>query len=91
MIIRWLTLAATPYLLVPFLAGVLMIPSLILWGEVTNRGFSAVLPDSDFAGGIAVACVLAAVCCVGGHRLGYRIARRHMVEERDFLGDPTRG
>ncbi len=91
MIIRWLSLALTPYGLVPVLTAALMVPSLILWGEFTTHGFSDKIPDADYAWGVAVACAIAAVCWIGGHRLGYRIARRRRVELLEFLGDPARG
>jgi hypothetical protein len=91
MIVRWLSLAVTPYVLVPFLTAALLAPSLVLWGEFTTHGFSEKIPDADWAWGIAVACAIAAVCWIGGHRLGYRLARRRMVELFDFLGDPGRG
>ena len=45
MLWRWLTLAVTPYVLVPWLAVALMTPSLLLWGFTSVHGLSAKLPD----------------------------------------------
>jgi hypothetical protein len=38
MIWRWLTLAVTPYVLVPWLATALMTPSLLVWGFTSVHG-----------------------------------------------------
>jgi len=88
---RWFTLVITPYGLVPLLAFVLMIPSLVLWGLVSAHGLSHKLPDTDLGWGTAVACVIALGCTVGGHRVGVRMAQRRHEKLVDFLGDPARG
>ncbi len=90
MIVRWLTLAVTPYVVVPFLASVLMVPTLILWGLLTPSGISKNLHLTDFGWGVAVACVIAAAFWFGGHYLGGRLARRRAAWLDDFLDDPAR-
>ena len=70
MLWRWLTLAVTPYVLVPALSVVLMVPSLLLWGFTSVHGLSRKLPDNDVGLGVALACAVAVLCSSGGHRLG---------------------
>lgn len=90
MIVRWLTLAVTPYVLVPALAFVLMAPSLVLWGLLTPHGLSKQLAVSDLGWGVGVACAVALACWWGGHRLGSALARRRAAALEAFLSDPTR-
>ena len=91
MLVRWLTLAVTPYGLVPLLAVLLMAPSLLLWGFTSAHGLSQKLPDNDLGWGVALACSIAIVCSVGGHRLGGVIAQRRRTKLLAFLAEPTRG
>jgi hypothetical protein len=91
MLWRWLTLAVTPYVLVPALSVVLMVPSLLLWGFTSVHGLSRKLPDNDVGLGVALACAVAVLCSSGGHRLGVRIAQRRRARLLAFLADPTRG
>lgn len=88
---RWLTLAVTPYVLVPALAVVLMIPSLLLWGFTSVHGLSRKLPENDVGLGVALACAVAVLCSSGSHRLGVWIAQRRRARLLAFLADPTRG
>jgi hypothetical protein len=90
MIVRWLTLAVTPYVVFPAIAALLMAPTLILWGLLTPTGLSKNLHVTDFGWGVAVACVLAVAGWWGGHHAGYRLARRRSAWLDDFLGDPAR-
>ena len=91
MLVRWLTLAVTPYGLVPVLAGLLMLPSLLLWGFTSKHGLTQRLPDRDLGWGVTLACGISIVCSVGGHRLGWRLVRRRRAKLLDFLADPLRG
>jgi hypothetical protein len=91
MLVRWLTLAVTPYVLVPTLAALMLTPSLLLWGFTSQHGLSARLPDHDLGLGVAVACAIALVCSVGGQRLGVWIAQRRRAKLVAFLSDPVRG
>jgi hypothetical protein len=91
MLVRWLTLAVTPYGLVPLLAVLLMAPSLLLWGFTSAHGLSQKLPDNDLGWGVALACSIAIVCSVGGHRLVGVIAQRRRTKLLAFLAEPTRG
>jgi hypothetical protein len=91
MIGRWLTLAVTPYLVVPLLSALLFAPTLALWGLLSEHGLSQKIPDRDLWWGVAVACIVSAVCWVGGHRGGTWFIKRRRAELVDFLGDPSRG
>ena len=88
---RWLTLALTPYGLVPVLAFVLMAPSLLLWSVFSAHGLDARLPDADYAWGVLLGCALSAAATVGGHRYGVVLAGRRAARLRAYLGDPSRG
>ena len=90
MIVRWLALAATPYVVFPAITAVLMAPTLILWGLLTPTGLSKNLHVTDFGWGVGVACVLAAAGWWGGHHAGYVLARRRSERLDDFLADPAR-
>ncbi len=91
MLVRWLTLAVTPYVLVPALAALMLVPSLLLWGFTSPHGLSAKLPDHDLGLGVVVACGIALACSVGGHRLGVWMAQRRQAKLVAFLSDPVRG
>jgi hypothetical protein len=91
MLVRWLALAVTPYGLVPLLSVLLMAPSLLLWGFTSAHGLSKKLPDNDLGWGVALACAIAIVCSVGGHRVGGWLAQRRRTKLLVFLADPTRG
>jgi hypothetical protein len=91
MLVRWLTLAVTPYVLVPMLAAVMLVPSLLLWGFTSPHGLSGKVPDHYLGLGVLVAFVIAVVCSVGGQRLGGWIAQRRRAKLVEFLSDPVRG
>jgi hypothetical protein len=90
-LVRWAALAVTPYVLVPFLAALMLVPSLLLWGFTSPHGLSGKVPDHDLGLGVAVACAIALVCSVGGQRLGVWIAQRRRAKLAEFLSDPVRG
>ena len=91
MLWRWLALVVTPYGLVPLLGVVIMLPSLLLWGLTSTHGLAQKLPDHDLGWGVALACVVAAVCSFGGHRFGAWLAHRRRDALGTFLADPTQG
>jgi hypothetical protein len=91
MLWRWLTLVVTPYGLVPVLGGLIMLPSLLLWGLTSTHGLSQKLPDHDLGWGVALACAVAAACSFGGHRFGAWLARRRRDSLLAFLADPSGG
>jgi hypothetical protein len=88
---RWGVLIVTPYGLLPVLSTLMLAPSLLLWGFTVPHGLSEKVPDHDLGLGIGVACVLALICTVGGHRIGGWMARKRRPKLVDFLSDPTRG
>jgi hypothetical protein len=90
MIVRWLALAVTPYVVFPVITAVLMAPTLILWGLLTPTGLSKNLHVTDFGWGVGVACVLAVAGLWGGHHAGYVLARRRSEWLDAFLADPAR-
>jgi hypothetical protein len=91
MLWRWVTLTVTPYILVPWLAVALMIPSLVVWGFTSVHGLSRQLPDHDLGLGVGIACAVAILCSVASHRQGVRMAQRRRAKLLAFLADPARG
>ncbi len=91
MLVRWGTLAVTPYVLVPVLASLMLVPSLLLWGFTAPNGLSETLPDRDFGLGLAVACVGALGCWAGGQWVGGRMVQKRQARLKEFLSDPLRG
>jgi len=91
MLVRWGVLVVTPYVLVPGLAVLLMVPSLLVWGFTAPHGLTQKLPDGDFGVGVVVACVITVVCAVGGHRVSGWLARRRRSKLAAFLSDPVIG
>ena len=91
MLWRWLTLAVTPYVLVPWLAIALMTPSLLLWGFTSPHSLSAKLPDHDLGLGVGLACAVAIVCSLVSHRGGVKMAQRRLARFLVFLADPAQG
>ncbi len=91
MLVRWFTLAVTPYVLVPALGVILMVPSLLLWGFTAPHGVSEKLPDHDLGLGVVLACAIALICSIGGHRLAVLIAHRRRTKLVTFLADLGRG
>ncbi len=91
MLWRWAVLVVIPYGLIPLLAVVIMVPSLLLWGITPTHGLAHTLPDRDLGWGVALACVVASACSFGGHRIGARMAHHRRTRLLAFLTDPTKG
>jgi hypothetical protein len=91
MIVRWFTLAATPYILVPTIIVVLLLPSLAFWAAFAADGLHSRLSGGVYAIGMLIACVLALGGSLGGHRVSERLARRRKAELSVYLSDPSRG
>jgi len=91
MIVRWFTLAVTPYILVPTIIVILLLPSLVFWAAFAEDGLHSRLSGGVYATGMLIACVLALAGSLGGHRVGGRLARRRKAELSEYLSDPSRG
>jgi hypothetical protein len=91
MILRWGILVLTPYGLVPLLAGLAMVPTLVLWGFFANHGLRGRLSDAEYAWGITVACAISLIGSFGGHRFGAATAHRRRTKLAAFLSDPQNG
>ncbi len=91
MLARWLSLVVVPYVLVPALGVVLMLPSLAVWGFTPKSGLSKRLPSNDLGAGVALACVISVVAWWGGHRAGTWLIRRRRAMLLEFLEDPAHG
>jgi len=91
MVVRWFSLAVTPYILVPAILVVFMLPSLAFWSLFATHGLQSKLSDGEYAVGMLIACVLAVAGSLGGHRGGERLARRRKAELSAYLSDPSNG
>ena len=91
MIVRWFALAATPYILVPTIIVILLLPSLAFWAAFAEDGLNSRLSGGVYALGMLIACFLALAGSLGGHRVGERIARRRKPELSAYLSDRSRG
>jgi len=91
MIVRWLTLAVLPYGLVPVLAVVISLPTLVLWYFMSqSRGITRIT-DGEFALGVLIGCVLAVTVWLWGIRRAVRLAVQRKEKLAAFLSDPARG
>lgn len=88
---RWAVLVTLPYLVVPIISVILMSPTLVVWGIAAPQRLSARVPAHHLGGGIAVACLVATICSIGGRRACVWMARRRRTTLVAFLSDPTRG
>jgi hypothetical protein len=88
MLVRWTVLVLVPYALVPLLATVVVLPSLLLWYALTGGGR---VNDAQFGGGLLLAAAIAVVAWLVGHWYGPRLANRRREWLAAFLTDPDRG
>ncbi|MBV8463631.1 MAG: hypothetical protein JO368_10080 [Acidimicrobiales bacterium] len=91
MIVRWFGLAVTPYVLVPAILALFMLPSLAFWSAFAEHGLRSRLSDTEYAVGILIACALAVGGSAGGHRFGTRLAHHRRADLRSYLSDPSLG
>lgn len=91
MVVRWIALAATPYLLVPTIIVILFLPSLAFWAAFADDGLQSRLSAGVYALGILIACAVTLIGALGGHRIGERLARRRKAELSEYLSDPSLG
>jgi len=91
MLLRWGTLVLLPYAVVPGLTVLFLGPSLLIWGLTSTSGLTQKLPDNDFGLGIGLACAIAVVAVLIGHRVSLRMIARHRDALVAYLSDPLRG
>ena len=88
--VRWLALVLLPYVLVPSLAVIALVPSYALW-TVTGSGQYAPLDDLRLAAGGVVALAVSLAMWRLGRRMSLRLVRRHDEYLKSYLADPSRG
>ena len=88
--VRWLALVLLPYVIVPTLAVVALLPSYALW-TVTGNGQYAPLDDLRLAAGGLLALVVSLAMWRFGRRGSLRLVRRHAEYLKSYLADPSRG
>jgi hypothetical protein len=89
MIVRWLVLILMPYLYVPLIEGLLLLPVLAGWRLIT--GSWSPTTDNAFAAGALALALISVVAWLVGRAVTLRLVRRRTTELRSFLGDPSRG
>jgi len=89
MIVRWLVLLVLPYLVVPFVAGILVLP--LLTGRRLPSGSWMTGSDLDFALGVVVVSCSCAAAWFVGHAVSVRLVRARSANLSGFLADPMRG
>ena len=91
MLARWTVLVLAPYLVVPLIAGVLTLPSLLLWYVAARGDPGGRLSDGQFGGGLLLAAAVTLPAWLLGHRYGPRLASRRAERLTAFLADAQRG
>jgi hypothetical protein len=91
-IVRWLTLAISPYGIVPSLTVALAVPAFVYLGLTGDSSFRAAVSDTQLVIAAVVSTVVALSAWWGGHRYGLRVAcvrRRERLQA--YLADPELG
>jgi hypothetical protein len=88
--LRWAVLVLLPYAVVPFLAGVLTLPSVLVWHALAPAAGDRI-SDQRFALGLLTGAAVAAVAWPAGQRYGARLATRRRHRLTAYLSDPERG
>lgn len=90
--VRWLVLIVAPYIVVPAIAVVLLLPAIAASALVSGkRDSSGHVTVEGFTAGALVGCAVAVVVFVVGHRYGSALVTRRRDALTAHLGDPDRG
>jgi hypothetical protein len=90
MIVRWLTLATLPYVVVPMITTALAAPAFLGWVLVSGD-WQRRVPDSELAVGVAITVALSITAFLFGHRVGLRLVDRRRERLVAFLARPDLG
>jgi len=88
--LRWGTLVILPYMYVPALAAVVVLPEAVAWQTLSNKHLST-LTDLDLAIGGLIACFVSVALWFIGHRFVVNLAARRGDKLTSYLADPSRG
>jgi hypothetical protein len=88
--VRWAVLVLLPFVVVPSLTVLALVPAYAIWAAV-GKGLDAPLSQTHFVAGGALTVAVSVAMWMFGRRLSHRLVRRHRVELGDYLADPTRG
>ena len=88
--VRWLALVLLPYVIVPGLAAVTLLPAYVFW-TVTGHGQYAQLDDLRLASGALLTLVVSLAMWKLGRRMSVRLVHQHAEYLRSYLADPSRG
>jgi hypothetical protein len=90
-LVRWMLAVLLPYAVVPFVAVVILLPSLLVWHLVSPHGLVHHLPTTHFALGIAIAAAMSAGAWIFGHKVALRMIRLRHDRLAAYLADPSLG
>jgi hypothetical protein len=88
--VRWSVLVLLPFVVVPFLTVLALVPSFAIWAAL-GKGLDAPLSELHFVAGGAVTIAVSVAMWLFGRRLSHRLVRRRREALDDYLADPTRG
>jgi hypothetical protein len=90
MLYRWGALVTLPYVIVPTLAVITVLPAYFLWAA-TGHGLGAQVSNGWFAVGSLLTGTISIAMWFGGMYGSTRIARKHRDALAEYLADPSRG
>jgi hypothetical protein len=86
--LRWVALLTVPYVWVPFVSCVLLLPAIVV-GILVGRTEEGLMTGAATVAATAVACVLSAVAFPIGLRVSGRLAASRRDRIRALLAEPT--
>jgi hypothetical protein len=90
-IVRWTLLTIMPYIIIPYIAILVAIPSVIFWGLTSQEHGVHPIPDGNFAIGAILTCLTAIAAWLLGLRLAVRLALRRRAQLTEYLANPDMG
>jgi hypothetical protein len=90
-VLRYTILVLTPYVIVPAIAWLALVPAGAVWFATEHRLPLSPVPIWEFVLLMALTCATSAALWVGGHRAALRIVARRRGQLVAYLADPERG
>ena len=87
---RWSALVLLPYVIVPYLAAITLLPAYGLWAA-TGHGLSSRVSDGWFAAGLLITVAVSIGMWLFGLRVSIRMTRRRHDALQAYLSDPANG
>ncbi len=90
MLVRWMTLAVLPYVLVPAVTATLAAPAFLAW-VLTSGEWRRRIPEGDLVVGVAMTVALSTTAFFLGHRGGLALIHRRRHRLAAYLARPELG